>query len=108
MKSVKEQLAKILKVDFLIGENALKNWVLLLFSLFLCIIMIYSSHLIDQKVYAIAKLNEEIKELQSEFVDVRSRLQRIKLEYTILSGLKDSGLKQSQTPPNKIKVIVRE
>ena len=108
MKSVKEQLAKILKVDFLIGENALKNWVLLLFSLFLCIIMIYSSHLIDQKIYAIAKLNEEIKELQSEFVDVRSRLQRIKLESTILSGLKDSGRKQSQTPPNKIKVIVRE
>ena len=61
MKSVKEQLAKILKVDFLIGENALKNWVLLLFSLFLCIIMIYSSHLIDQKIYAIAKLNEDYR-----------------------------------------------
>ena len=70
--------------------------------------MIYSGHLIDQKVHTIAKLGEEVKELRSEFVDVRSRLQRIKLESTVLSTLKDTGLKQSQTPPNKIKVIIKE
>ena len=53
--------------------------------------MIYSGHLIDQKIYAIAKLEGEVKELRSEFVDVRSRLQKVKLESTILSSLKTPG-----------------
>jgi len=49
-----------------------------------------------------------VKELRSEFVSVRSRLQREKLESSVLSELQNTGLKQSQTPPNKIKVIVKE
>ncbi|EGD34731.1 MULTISPECIES: FtsL-like putative cell division protein [unclassified Capnocytophaga] len=108
MNKVKEKFVKIFKADFLVGENSLRNWIAIIFTIFLCIVMIYSGHLIDQKVHTIAKLGEEVKELRSEFVDVRSRLQRIKLESTVLSTLKDTGLKQSQTPPNKIKVIIKE
>ena len=103
MNKVKEKFVKIFKADFLVGENSLRNWIAIIFTIFLCIVMIYSGHLIDQKVHTIAKLGEEVKELRSEFVDVRSRLQR-----TVLSTLKDTGLKQSQTPPNKIKVIIKE
>ena len=101
MKQVKEQIVKLLKVDFLVGENALKNWIMILFALFLCIIMIYSSH-------TISKLTDEVRDLRSEFVDVRSQLQRVRLESSVLKSLKDSGLKQSETPPNKIKVIVKQ
>lgn len=108
MKRIREELIKILKVDFLVGKSALKNWTMILFGVVLCIVMIFSSHLIEQKVHIIAKLNNEVKELQSEFVDVRSRLQRVRLESTVLQSLKESGLKQSETPPQKIKVIVRE
>ena len=53
MKQVKEQIVKLLKVDYLVGENALKNWIMILFALFLCIIMIYSSHLFEQKLHTI-------------------------------------------------------
>ncbi|MDO4880321.1 MAG: FtsL-like putative cell division protein [Capnocytophaga sp.] len=108
MKQVKERIVKLLKVDFLVGENALKNWIMILFGLFLCIIMIYSAHLFEQKVHTISKLTDEVQDLSSEFVDVRSQLQRVKLESSVLKSLKDSGLKQSETPPNKIKVIVKQ
>lgn len=108
MKRIREELIKILKVDFLVGESALKNWAMILFGVVLCIVMIFSSHLIEQKVHTIAQLNNEVKELQSEFVDVRSKLQRVRLESTVLQSLKESGLKQSETPPQKIKVIIRE
>lgn len=108
MKRIREQVVKILKVDFLVGEHSLRNWLIILFGIVLGIVMIFSSHLIEQKVHTIAKLTEEVKELKSEFVDVRSQLQRIRLESTVLKSLRETGLKQSQTPPHKIKVIVKE
>ena len=108
MKRLKERFVKVFKAEFLVGKDSLRNWITILLVLLLGIIMIYSGHLIDQKVYAIAKLETEVKELRSEFVDVRSRLQQVKLESSILGELKDTGLKQSPTPPNKIKVIVKD
>ncbi len=108
MKRLKERFVKVFKAEFLIGKDSLRNWITILLVLFLGIIMIYSGHLIDQKIYTIAKLETEVKELRSEFVDVRSRLQQVKLESSILGALKDTGLKQSPTPPNKIKVIVKD
>lgn len=108
MKKIKERFVKLFRVEFLVGEDSLRNWVVISLILFLGIIMIYSGHLIDQKIYTIAKLETEVKELRSEFVDVRSRLQQVKLESSILGALKDTGLKQSPTPPNKIKVIVKD
>ena len=108
MKRLKERFVKVFKAEFLVGKDSLRNWITILLVLLLGIIMIYSGHLIDQKIYAIAKLEGEVKELRSEFVDVRSRLQKVKLESTILSSLKDTGLKQSPTPPNKIKVLVKD
>ena len=108
MQRIKEEFVKLFKADFLIGAHAMRNWAVILFVLFIGIIMIYSGHLIDQKIYAIAKLEGEVKELRSEFVDVRSRLQKVKLESTILSSLKDTGLKQSLTPPKKIKELVKD
>ena len=108
MQRIKEEFVKLFKADFLIGAHAMRNWAVILFVLLMGIIMIYSGHLIDQKIYTIAKLETEVKELRSEFVDVRSRLQQVKLESSILGALKDTGLKQSPTSPNKIKVIVKD
>lgn len=108
MKRLKERFVKVFKAEFLVGKDSLRNWITILLVLLLGIIMIYSGHLIDQKIYTIAKLETEVKELRSEFVDVRSRLQQVKLESSILGALKDIGLKQSPTPPNKIKVIVKD
>ncbi|MDO5607245.1 MAG: FtsL-like putative cell division protein [Capnocytophaga sp.] len=109
MGKAKDEIVNILKGKFLVeGSEATKNWTFIFFLFFLAIIMIASSHSTDKKVHEIAKLNEQVNELKSEFVDVRSRLQRIKLESTLVEQLKAHGLKQPSEPPQKIKVIVKE
>ncbi len=78
------------------------------FLFVLIIIVITSSQRVDAKVHQIAKLNEEVNELKSQFVDVRSRLQKVRLESSLLEQLDSKGLKQPEKPPQKIKVIVEE
>lgn len=94
----------ILKGKFLVSGDAPKNWLFIIFASFLAAIMISSSHSADKKVHKIAALNEEVKELRSEFVDARSDVQRLKLESTITSTVAVKKLYPSETPPKKIMV----
>lgn len=66
--------------------------------------MIGSSHSADKKVHQIAALNEEVKELRSEFVDVRSDVQKLKLESTVMDIVAEKGLFPPVVPPKQIKV----
>jgi len=87
---VKKGLLDILKGKFLVSGDAPKNW--------------GSSHSADKKVHQIAALNEEVKELRNEFVDVRSDVQQLKLESKITEILQVDELYPSNVPPKKIKV----
>jgi len=104
---MKNRLINIIKGNFLIDENASGNWSFILIFLLLSIIMISSSHAVDRKVYNISKLNEEIKSLRSEFVDVRSNLMQYQMESSILIKLNKKGIVSSTYPPNKIIVNVK-
>ncbi|EID76936.1 FtsL-like putative cell division protein [Imtechella halotolerans] len=104
---MKQNIVDILKGKFLISDDAVKNWRFILFASLLAVVMIASSHNADQKVHDIARLNEQVQELRSEFVDTRSRLQRLKLESTIVTKLKDYGLQPSAEPPRKIRVTTK-
>ncbi|MEH6681397.1 MAG: FtsL-like putative cell division protein [Sediminicola sp.] len=99
---MRKGILDILKGKFLVSGDAPKNWLFIIFASFLATVMIASSHSADSKVHRIAALNEEVRELRSEFVDVRSDLQGLKLESTILGTLEEAGLFPSETPPNKI------
>lgn len=101
---MRKRVLDILKGKFLVSGDAPKNWLFIIFVSFLATIMIGSSHSADGKVHKIAALNEEVRELRSEFVDVRSDVQRLKLESTILETMELRGLFPSETPPQKIKV----
>nr|WP_285903420.1 FtsL-like putative cell division protein [Arenibacter sp. H213] len=94
----------LLKGKFLVSGSAPKNWMFIIFISFLATVMIASSHSADSKVHRIAFLNEQVKELRSEFVDARSDMQELKLESTILRIVEHKGLIPSETPPQKIKV----
>lgn len=102
----KIDLVDVLRVRFLTGENSLRSWGIIFSILLMGFILIFSSHLVDQKVFEIRRLNDEVKELKGEFVEVRSQLQQTRLESTIKSSLEQYGLKESVKPPQKIKVIV--
>lgn len=103
---MKESLYDILKGKFLISNDAFNNWRFILFCTILAIFMIGSSHSAEQKVHEIARLNDEVLELRTEFLDGRSNLMKLKMESTITRRMADRGIKPSDVPPTKI--IVKE
>jgi len=104
MGLMKKSIYSILKGTFLVNDDSFKNWRFIIFISVLALIMIASSHSADKKVYEIARLNNEVKEMRSLFVDGRSKLMRLKMESAIANKMKEKGLSQSVIPPKKIKV----
>lgn len=105
---MKKGFYNILKADFLISNDAIKNWRFIVFCTLLAIIMIACSHSAERKVHSIAALNKEVREYRSEFVDVRSALMKLKMESTLTSKMAGRGIKPSETPPFKIKIQIKE
>ncbi len=101
---MKKGIVDLLKGKFLVSGDAPKNWLFIIYASFLATIMIASSHSADRKVHRLAALNEEVRELRSEFVDMRSDVQRLKLESTVREAVVQDSLFPSETPPKKIKV----
>lgn len=99
---MKKSILGILKGTFLVSGDAPKNWRFIIYASFLAAVMISSSHSADSKVYQIASLTEQVRELRNEFLDVRSDVQQLKLESTILNTVEAAGLYQPVTPPHKI------
>lgn len=102
---MKKGIVDLLKGKFLVSGDAPKNWLFIIYASFLATVMIASSHSADRKVHRLAALNEEVRELRSEFVDMRSDVQRLKLESTVREAVVQDSLFPSETPPKKIKVI---
>ena len=101
---MKKNIYSILRGTFLISDDSFKNWRMILFISVLAIVMIASSHSADKKVYEIARLGNEAKELRSAFVDGRKKLMELKKESAVEIKMKEKGLKISEVPPQKIKV----
>ncbi|MDY8136475.1 FtsL-like putative cell division protein [Aquimarina sp. 2201CG5-10] len=99
---MKQTIYDILKGKFLIADDAMKNWRMLLFLSFLAIIMIASSHNAESKVHEIAKLNNEVRELRTQFVDGRTELMQLKMESSVIEKMTKKGIKQPTKPPKKI------
>jgi hypothetical protein len=105
---MKESLYDILKGKFLVSNDAFKNWRFILYCTVLAIIMIGSSHSAERKVHQIARLNDEVLELRSEFLDSRSNLMRLKMESTISRKMAERGIRPSEVPPTKIVIKEKE
>jgi hypothetical protein len=101
---VKKNIYSVLRGTFLISDDSFKNWRLIMFLSALAVIMIASSHSADRKVYEIASLKEEVKELRSAFVEGRKQLMELKKESSIIRKLTGNGLAPAEVPPKKIKV----
>lgn len=101
---MKKGFLDILRGKFLVSGDAPKNWLFIIYASSLATVMIASSHSADRKVHHVAALNEEVRELRSEFVDMRSDVQRLKLESSVRQSVEVKGLQPSETPPKTIKV----
>lgn len=102
---MKGKLYSLLKARFLVNEDAIKNWQFIVYLIFLAIIMIANTHSYEKKIFEIAELTNEVKELRSEFVDRRSELMKIKMESTVAQKMEEKEIFPSSVPPKKIKVI---
>ena len=81
---------------FQIGEKGVIHWPFLLYLSFLALIMLYSAHSADRKVYRIHDLNLRIKELKSEFISYRTEvMNRTKLS-VISEEAAELGLAQDR------------
>jgi len=96
------QLLAFLNIEFLIKDDALRNWRILLFVSFLALVIIASGHSADRKIFEIAQLNSDIKEIKSEFVETRAQLMRLKMETRITKKLAEKGIGTAGTPPIKL------
>ena len=105
---MKKGILDLLKGRFLVSEDSVKNWRFILFISILAVIMISSAHHADKKVHELARINNEVLELRSEFVDVRTKVQQVKLESNVTSQVAASGLRPSLIPPKKIMVAKKK
>ncbi len=105
---MKKGIYGILKAKFLIDDDAMKNWRFIVFLILLAIIMIANTQRFEQKVFQIAQLTTEVKELRSEFVDRRSQLMKLKMESTVSEKMIEKDIFPSTVPPIKIKVKKEE
>ncbi|MHB0755132.1 FtsL-like putative cell division protein [Polaribacter sp. M15] len=108
MAKVKKGVYDFLRGSFLTDESAFKNWRIIIFVVLLMLIMIYSSHSAEKKVFEISALNKKKRELRAEYVDTGTILMRLKMESSIREKAKARGLKPSKTPPKKIKVTIKD
>lgn len=101
---MKTSLYNILKARFLINDDAVKNWRFIVFIIILAIIMIANTQRYEQKVFKIASLTSQVKELRSQFVDRRSQLMKLRMESTVSEKMIEKEIFPSTVPPIKIKV----
>lgn len=105
---MKKNLYNIVKGTFLVSDDALKNWRFIIFLSLLALVMIGSSHTADKKVHKIAQLSNDVKELKSEYLDVRKLLTQTKMESRITKAMARRGLKPSENPPQKIRITKKK
>lgn len=101
---MKSSIYNILKARFLIDDDSMKNWRFIVFLILLAIVMIANTQRFEQKVFKIAALTTEVKELRSEFVDRRSQLMKLRMESTVSEKMVAREVFPSTVPPVKIKV----
>ncbi|WP_299059761.1 FtsL-like putative cell division protein [uncultured Polaribacter sp.] len=107
MSKVKKNIYDFLRGSFLTDESAFKNWRIIIFVVLLLLVMITSAHKADKKVIRISELNKQKRELRAEYVDTGTILMRMKMESSIKEKAKKRGLVSLESPPNKIKVTIK-
>ena len=99
---MRNSLKKIILGKFLINDGSIKNWGYVFFLFTICLIMIYSSHLVDSKIIKISELKNEISLLQSNFINKRKEVMILKMESNVLVMMNDRNIESSTIPPKKI------
>src|SRR5690606_53946 len=102
---MKGGLYNILRTKFLIDDDAIKHWRFIIFLVLLAIVMIANTHRFEKKLFRIADLNVENKELRSIFADTRMELIKLKMRSTISQKMSEIRIYHTEVTSVKIKVV---
>ena len=95
-------LNKIMFGNFLINKGISKNWKLVICFFMMAVVMIFSSHSTDKKIIYISDLKNNIKVLESNFIENRKKVMKLKMETNVASVMKVRELRNYNNPPKKI------
>ena len=97
-------VVNVLDGSFLTRENMVNNVPFMGFLFLLAILYISNSYYAEKNLRHSAKLNNELKELKSEFISTRSELMFVSKQSEVARAVNPIGLHESVAPPKKIVV----
>ena len=104
---MRKKLYEIINGKFIIEKTNKENIRFVMFLFFLAVIMIFSSHSVDRKIYKLSDLSKKLVSVENEFIEERKKVVKIKMESNIKIQLSERGIGPSLNPPTKI-VIIKE
>lgn len=100
----KKGIGSILKGKLFDADFLIQNIKLISLLVALAFVSAFSSHMLDQKIYEIDRLQKQVRELKSEFVSVRTQLMNRRMSSKLQEEVREMGLETSTVPPHVIKV----
>mgnify|MGYP005843933997 CR=1 FL=1 len=101
-------LGDIVTGNILTRESAVKSVPFFLFLSFLAIVYISNGYYAEDTVRALNNVNNELKELSSEYISTKSELMFRSKQSEVARALEPYGIKESVTPPKKIVVSKKD
>jgi len=101
---VSRALIGVMNGSFLTREKLLGNMPFILFCAGLMITYIAYGYHTERIVRDLDKTGDELKELNAEYITVRSNLETKEQQSRVAAGISDLGLRESRVPPVKLEV----
>lgn len=98
----------VLRGEFLADAKAIKHIPFVLFLTAMALVYIANAYYVERKVVKIQRLNKRVKDLHTNYVSVKAELMFSMKQTEIATKMAESGLKESVTPPNVIRINEKE
>jgi cell division protein FtsL len=95
-------IKSILEGSFLVREKVISLLPFLIYLTFIGLLYIFNSNYTNRTIISISKTKKQIEEQRFEYINTKSKLMLTTRQTEIAKRLKNSGLKESKTPPRKI------
>ena len=103
-KVVVRSVVDVINGNFLTNKTSLKQAPFVFFLTVVALFYIANSYYAERKIRQISKINNELKELRSEYITSKSKLMFVSKQSEVAKTAEEMGLpiKESTTPPGKI------
>jgi len=99
-----KSLSAVFSGTFLTNESTLKHVPFLLFLVLVAIFYIANGYYADDKIREVNKINNELKELRSEYISTKSDLMFVSKQSEVAKAAEPMGIKEPVVPPMKIEI----